>query len=282
MIVVSINIDYLTKVFFYFDEPVPYKVEDGKFIEIKPVTLRNSEIFLTSADILTVDKNSYADVNIIQMSYLQFLIKVLIANDNSNPINELNRQKFVNILILCLGLKFPMIEWIDENTPCIVDKELEIKITPKQFDDIRKIIMYQNIVHYDDDYINPEFKKAMMEEDELRNRNKVVPSLERKMAIITAHSGLSKKEQQEMTYRSHCILFDEVCGEVEFTTVRPISLLGGKDEMEHWIFKNQKGKFDDYMRSVDSYSKSMGGGSAIRTADSNIGDEYMALYNKFK
>lgn len=275
----SIDIDYLTKTYFYFDKPVNYQLNDGELL-IYPVQLQSTEIFLSSIGILNIDKNSIPDPKIIQMSYLQFLSEVIFFKNS--PTLKTNIQQLLNIFILCLKLKAPKIKYNEFKKPYIYDELTKLSITSKQFDEIRQIILYQNIPKYDDSYINPDFKKAMEEQNELKNKNIEIPSLERKIAIITAHSGLPKREQELMTYRSHCLLFDEVCGEVEFTTVRPVALFdnGGKN-IEHWIYKNKKNKFDEYIKSVDSYTKSMGGNQTIKTTNTNIGDSYLKQFEKF-
>lgn len=272
----SIDINFLSHQYFYFDKPVPYKVNNGT-IYITPVSLEQTELFLFSADILNIDKNSLPDIKIIQMSYLQYICQVLLQDENWGKINI---DKLSNILIICLGFKSPNIIW-KNGQPMIYDEQLQLSVDAKQFDDIKKIIMYQNMLHYDDSYVNPELQKAMAEVDEIQNKNIITPSLERKMAIITAHCGLSKKEQQQMSYRSHSLLFEEVCGEVEFTTIRPVALFAGKSELDHWIFKKPKNKFDGYIQSVDSYTQSMGGVQAIKSSNNQLGDYYTQQLQKF-
>ena len=279
VILVSVNVDFLTRTYFYFDKPVKYKLDNGE-IEIRPIDLQSSEIFLSSVGILNIDKNSMPDPKIIQMSYLQFLSEVIL-NKNSPSLQD-NIQQLLNILILCLDFKSPSIKYDKFNRPHLYNELNNLSINSKQFDEIRQIILYQNIPNYDDSYINPDFKKAMFEQDELKNRNVEYPSLERKMAIITAHTGIPKKEQELMTYRSHCFLFNEVCGEIEFTTIRPIALFsdGGKS-LEHWIYKKKKDKFDGYVKSVDSYTKSMGGEQSIKVSNMNLSDSYFNQFNSF-
>ena len=260
----SINIDAITRTYFYCDEPVPYKLKKGE-LKITPVSVKNSEIFLYSVGLLTIDKNSLPDAKIIQMSYLQFITQVLLVGEDGE---KSNIPRFYNILFLCLGLENPNIRWKNQRTPIIFDEGAGVEITPKEFDEIKQLILHQNLPHYDDEYIDPDLKKAMDETDEARNKDKESPSLERKMAIITAHCGLPKREQLNMTLRSHSMLFEEIVGEVEFTTIRPVALFGGKsDKLDHWIFKKKKDRFDGYIQSVDSYAQSMGGDKSIKTSD---------------
>lgn len=263
----AVDIDFLTEAYFIFDEKVPYKIGD-KILYISPISVKDSNIFMSSVDILTVDKNSSSDPKVISMSYLQFLCEVLI------PLNKLNIGRLGNILNLCLGIDKARL-CVDTDgpkpKPFILDEENDIRIYPKDFDDIVKIILYQNIPSYDDSYINPELKEAMQKQDELKHKGIEQPNLERRMAIISAHSGITKADQLTMTMRSHNFLFSEVVGEVEFTSTRTGlmvgRMLGNKSPTpDHWIFAKKKDKFEDYVKSVSDYKKSAGMDSgAIRT-----------------
>ncbi len=274
----NLNLDLYRKAYFYFDLPVEYKIKD-KILLIYPIIVKNSEIFLSSLSVISIDKNSTDSVEIIQMSYLDFIYKVLFQE-------QMNISKFLNILKYCLHIENEAIEigYDVNNKPFLRDKDSDIEIKSKDFENIRRIIMYQNLIHYDDEYINPEIKQMMNEVDAVKNAGIELPSIERRMAIITAHCGISKQEQMNMTYRSHSLLFEEVYGEVEFETTRPILLYAGKgNEIDHWIYKKKKDKYDGYMTDADSYAQSMGGDvNAIKvTSNTEQGDALSQQYNNF-
>lgn len=275
----AVDLNYLAKAYFYFDEPVPYKLDDEHTIYINPISVRDSQFFLDSVDLLTVDKNSLPDPVIIQMSYLQFILDVLLQGD----MKKINMKKMQNLLILCLDMKHPVAYKNEKGKPYLVEGNNEYQITHKQFDDIKRIILYQNIPHFDDTYINPEAKAAMNQIDILRNQDYEDMTIERKMAIIMSHTGVLKKDQLDMTYRSHCLLYEEVCGEVEFTTTRPVALFGGKGkELPHWIYRKKKNKFNDYFISDKAYHKSMGGDGNITPTITKSPNPYEQQYNNFK
>lgn len=273
-----INLDYLREAYFCFDKPVPYQIS-GKEILIYPVLLEYSLLFLTSVSVLCIDKNSSDSVEVIQMPYLDYICKVLIKGEHG----DLFSQQLFFILNSCLKIKNPMVGTKADGHSFILDDENGVEIGCAEFDEIKQIILYQNLLHYDDTYIDPDLKKAMQEEDELRNINYEVPSMERKIAIISAHNGMQKKEQMEMTYRSHCLLWEEVCGEIDFVTTRPIALYtGSTDKMEHWIFKNKKNKYGKYITSIDDFAGKMGSNAnAIVNSSSNLGEQYMQQFNNF-
>ena len=271
----NLNLDLYRKAYFYFDLPVEYIIKD-KSLFIYPITVKDSEIFLSSASVLSIDKNASDSVEIIQMSYLAFIYNILFQD-------EINISKFANILKYCLHVEKPYMGFDDNSRPYLKIND-DISIGAKDFDNIRRIIMYQNLVHYDDEYVNPEIKKMMDEVDAVKNAGIEPPSIERRMAIITAHCGISKQEQMNMTYRSHSLLFEEVYGEVEFETTRPILLYAGKgNEIDHWIYKKKKGKYDGYMTDADSYAQSMGGDrNAIKsTTNTGYGDGLSQQLNNF-
>lgn len=272
--VVSLNIDFLKRAYFYTDLPVEYTLRNKEKIMIYPVKIKDSEIFLSSCGILSIDKNSMSDVKIIQMSYLQFLVEKMLSD-------KINQQRLLNIFILCLNKNRLNIFFDDNEKPYIKDMDSQIIIGPKDFEDIRRIILYQNILNFDDEYINPDIKKAIEEQNELTNKNIEDISLERKIAIISSHTGISKKEQLEMTLRSHSLLFEEVCGEVEFMSIRSVALFSGK-EINHWIYKKKKNKFDEYITDIDTYQNNIGGNnSIIKSSNTRLGDGYMSQFENF-
>ena len=263
----AIDIEVLEKGYFYFDKPVPYKLSDTTHVDIIPVSVYDSEVFLSSCDILQIDKNALNSVEIIQMSYLDFLLKVMLPTDKSGLLLD----KLSNIFRLCLGMKTWKLKVREKQKLSIVAPDDSFEITGKQFDDIKRIILYQNVPHYDDTYIDPDLKKMMGEVDRLKSQGISAPNLERRMAIITAHCGVDKQTLMQYTMRSLQLLFEECAGEVEFTTLRPIMLYAGKaKELEHWIYKKKKDRLDGYVTSVESYNKSMGGDGVVKQANSDM------------
>lgn len=260
----AIDINFYQEAYFTFDKPVPYQLKCGKILKIIPVTLSDSVVFMTSYGVLDIDKNATSDVEIISMPYLKFLAKRVF------PFSDLPKQQFVNICILCLGFTYPILDVDNKGKVYLCDLnkdtgEEKLRITSKEFDDIKRIILYQNLPNFDDSYINPELKERMREVDELKGRDLETPSLERRIAIITSHSGISKTEQLAMTFRAHSVLFQEVNNEVEYMCAKPIAIYGGKADDIQWIFKKRKDKFSDYITSVEEYNKSMGGDGSIKT-----------------
>lgn len=275
------DINILKDAYFVVDEPVPFELKDGNVLNIYPISVKDESFFINCINVFTIDKNSSSDVNIIQMSYLDFFVEVIYEMDT----NALFKLAF--ILRKCLGLENTFIRKDEKGKIHLFDETLKIKITAREFEDIIKIIMYQNIFDYDDEYINPEMKKNMTDMDRLKNKNREPITLERRMSIITACTGIVKKEQLSMTMREHSGLFNEVVGGIEHFTTWPLALYSGKTkEVGHWIYRQKKNKMDEYFVSTEKYSKSMGGDGNIKSVtvgeNGSVGNDMMNHFNNFQ
>lgn len=273
----SLNFDFLSRAYFYWDKPVEYVI-DGNVLNIYPVKYKDSELFLASASVITFDKDSIPDVEVIQMSYLEFVVKYLFQHD------ETAKARLVNIFSLCLHMDDVCLYVDNFGKPYLSDSKQSVIITPKKFNDIRRIIMYQNIPDYDDEYINPELKADMAETDAVRGMGLKPLTAEEKMAKVTVHSGIDKSVQMEWTMRYHAIIFRDVCGESEFNVTYPIALYTGKaNKVPHWIFRKKTGRFDGYITSRGEFAKSMGADESqiISSIDHGETGQLSAMYENF-
>lgn len=274
---VKLDLEYLEDCYFINDVPVEYELKNSAKILVNPVLVKDSSVFLKSVSVLQIDKNSIADVNIIQMSYLDFVCGMALSNEEF-------RKRLVWVLRLCLGLESPRVLVLEDEKFCLTDDgKSDIKIQNKDFDNLMSIILHQNFSNYDDSYINPQIKKAMEEYDAVQNASFEPIGLERRISIISAHSGIPKRELLGMTFRAFNSLFEEVCGEVEFSTARNAALIGGNgDKLTHWIYKKKKNKYDKYFTSEQSYAEKMGANrDSIKSVVGNgISENLLNQFNK--
>lgn len=165
----------------------------------------------------------------------------------------------------------------------VADKEIVGEVNEEEFDDICKIILYYNFPYYDDSPINPELKKAMDEEDEIRNKGYEFPNVERKMSMITAKSGLSRTEQKNMTYRAWQMTYDEVVNLVNFESVWPVAVEHNfTDKVDHWVRRKVHDKFEGRFTDKSTFNKSMGGDGNIQGTvvdNDGSGDALEELFN---
>ena len=145
---------------------------------IHPVRMSKYLNFHMLANCLLIEKNKIPDPKVISMSYLDFLF-YLIENDQNGNIYA---QMLTGIFHLCLGVESDNIRYIkDEKGKINLNLNVAYKyfknekekmiykeeiIDKTDFDNIKNIIIYQNIPDYDNTYIDPKMEKALKEAQE--------------------------------------------------------------------------------------------------------------------
>ena len=242
-----INFDESTKILLEkcntFGLAFPYKNWN-----IKPFKIPDYYEFMYCSSILDIDKNSLGNIEFIQMSYLQFICKVLINSDT----NEVTQQLSL-LFRIALGNEGDIRIKIDDKGrySLVVNNEI---MTSRDFDMIRKIILYQNLKDYKDmTNVDPAIKKSIQEYNRIKNRDITPPSLEKKIASVIAHSGISRTEINDMTIRQFDVLFNTVIDEVEYTITQTGKLASYtiEDKIEHWVYKDEKSMYSDAFVSYD-------------------------------
>lgn len=143
-----------------------------------------------------------------------------------------------------------------------------IEINSKKFKELKRIYCYQNILDYNDDYIDPELKEALDEAARLRAGNTEQPTLERQKACIVASTGYRFDELEKLTLRKFSLLVRIISAKVDYTAYKTGEMSGMvtfKTPYPHWIYSNdnpRKNRFKDIM-SVDQIEKKIGGASKI-------------------
>ena len=176
---------------------VPYKVKEGGELNIKPILVKDYPYYETAKNILEIPKNETNNIEVIKMSYLEFLFNIIDTND-------LYKSFFVKICELCFNyVNIAIIRHKKKRCLALCDEEEIVKyiITPKEFDEIIKIILNQNDAHYDGRYVNPDVRELMNEYYKVKYSNTRSPSLEEKKAFITSKTGIDINTINEMTYR---------------------------------------------------------------------------------
>lgn len=257
-----------------FDKPIPYKD-----LYIYPIMMEDIFKFESSVGILNIEKNKIPDIQVIQMSYLQFLLEIILGD-------KANNQKAVEILSLCFGLKeteiyegFPknelLFQKLDDgsivffengwNIKFVRDSKNkvtlyidEVEINSQEFDEIRKIIMFQNIIGYDDEYVSDDVKKAAEEYYSMKNKDLEAPNLENKMSAISVVSGMSKTELKTMTLREFNLIFDKCTNLIDYKINKTAELSGNvkfDKPVEHWLYHKHHDIYTDIFSSYDAFKE---------------------------
>lgn len=241
----AVNLDFIKQRYFTWDEPVPLKE-----LLIYPVKMEDYISFISSCDVLAIAKDEIPNAKIISMNYLDFIGYLLENGD------LLTIQKLVKCLELCLHVSFNKGD-IDIKQNDSGNYVLEIKgvlYDWRDFDDLRKIVMYQNDPNYDDTYIDPELKAELDEYNRLVNKDIEFPSLEKQIVCLMA-CGHDINILKNMTLRKFRLLLNTTNSKIEYQIMRQAELGGMvtfKEEISHWIFSKKKDRFDSII-DLDSF-----------------------------
>jgi hypothetical protein len=140
------------------------------------------------------------------------------------------------------------------------DKKLKlyikgIEVKKKDFDQIRRIVCYQNMPSYDDTYIDPELEQALKEADELRNKeNQGTTTLERQMIIVSKEYGYKLNELYDITIRKFVKMLevaDSILHYKVYRTGECSGMVSFKEPLAHYMYEKDK-RFDSLI-NYDSF-----------------------------
>lgn len=254
----QVNIQSILDSFITFDEPIPFKG-----LMVYPVMLKEWNSFICLYDVISIDKNSSGNIEYIKMSYLDFLANNIMSELVNNPEMSITATKLILILSLCLKVDGKDIDLVTEDNNHWSLVINDIKLDSKEFDQLKRVILYQNIAGYDekDKFVDPSLKKAFEEYQRLTSRGYKEKPLDEQIAVVQSHTGMRKLDILEMTARSFKLLFNACVSEIDYQCLKTAELSGNvefKHAIEHWAFN--KGYEDKYSRafvSQDEYMNKM-------------------------
>lgn len=218
---------------------VPYKVKEGGELNIKPILVKDYPYYETAKVILELPKNETDNIEVIKMSYLEFLFNIINTN-------ELYKSFFVKICELCFNYEnIGIIKHKNKYCIALCDEEEIVKyiITPKEFDEIIKIILNQNDAHYDGRYVSPDVKELMNEYYKVKYANTHSPSLEEKKAFITSKTGIDINIINEMTYRYFDLVYSSSVNNDLYFAQKMVQCsykYDVKEDVKHPLFEPKK------------------------------------------
>ena len=254
-------------------------------LQVKPILVRDFFQFNNAKDVLDIEKNKIPDINIIQMTYLRFLLTIMIEQDGF-------KEDFLTILALSLGAKYdatkrnPSFEpneiltqqirkdesevWVngwdvrfrvsdDRVVLCLYDDEDLVEIDDAQFDDLRKVILLQNIYKYDDTEMSDDFRRVVEEYYRLKNKDIVLPTLEDRLMAVCVSSAYKLEELYTMPLRLFDALLEYSVDKLEYQVNKLIvNLAQGKVEglhLSHWVYKTKKDKYSEIFTDAQDLVK---------------------------
>lgn len=215
----SIDKETLAQMYFSNDVPCPLKLKCGYTLHITPVKVKDWAIFSNSLSIITINKNRIDNVEILSKSYLDFLFGI-INGIYDIGLNSDCSYLLAYVLFYSLGVDYHKIVK-DENGRsvlclCKEDGTIYATITSKEFDDLKEIILFQNLIDYDDRYIDPDVEQLRNDYYRIKYRDRKTPTFEEKRTYVMAKCGFTAEQINDMTYRAFSQIYQHAIDDVLF------------------------------------------------------------------
>lgn len=233
----------------YFSNDIPciYNINKNTIVTLYPIKVKDWGVFEKSFDLISYKKNEIPDVEIIQMSYLEFLYQVIIIG------NAFNNGEYVN---MALG---NFIHYVLHEEECSVrcvnnvweivildGKTVKYSISSKEFEQLMKVVMYQNIFEYDDREISADVRDLYNTYVKATNANYRHPSLEEQKTYVMANSGYSMSDINEMSYRVFTQIFNHDVNIVNYISdkiIQASSKYQVDEDIIHPCYAKKKDKY---------------------------------------
>lgn len=241
-----------------YDEPAEYKG-----LKIYPIKMKDFLEFNYSIGSLLLDKDSIPDINIINMTYYEFLMYVSSEIEN---IWDKPSYKLDMLLRICFDL-----DRSPSATPILYGeykKKLAFQImgiifTATDFDEIKNIIISQNEIETIDTNMKKETRDMLDKAKEARAKmsGDKQCGLEDQMICLSIATGLSLNDIYNMTVRKFKRYVRRVDHKLHYEIYKTASMSGfvefkDKNFPKHWMVElDGKDKYEDVLVSFDSVAE---------------------------
>ena len=255
----SIDSDILLKRYIPFNKPVPYKN-----FYIHPIRLCDMSLSEKALDLLQIEKNELGEIDFISMSNLRFFLLVSEQMLDFGDSLEYLLRKALNI-----ADNYAIQKYISEQEEFLIIGEISsqisdevflkndtiIKLDKEDFDEIRRIILYQTFPDYTEKYIDPDIKRKTDEYYRLKNKGAKHVTLEHRIVCVQARTGMTPEQIGDLTIRNFYQLFDTLIDRDEYIILKNAEFnnVKFKDPIEHWAYKEKKDKYKEAFCDADTF-----------------------------
>lgn len=244
-----VNIENYVKQFTN-SEPIVYTLRKGGDIKISPVCLGDYFDYQDIVSMFSYDKNSYNNIEFIRMSYLEFLSFLYASSDDLRPIINNGLLLFSK---LCLGYN-KITFGVDNDKICLVlcddNNIVERVISPKEFNDIKTIVLNQNNSEYRNEELSEDMKKIVEDYYRIKYQNINVPSLEQKKAFVSSKIGKTFNELNSIPIREFELVYQS-CVDNELYIAQKIIQASFKydikEDIQFPLYEKKKDPFEEIL-----------------------------------
>ncbi len=217
--------------YLFTDKPIPYKE-----LLFYPIMVKDYMDFLWYVECLLLDKNAIPDINVISMSYLEFLFYLA---DNEDIIHL---QKLIALFCMVLNVEADTIKlYKRDNKPYISINDIEYD--NKDLLEIKKIIFLQNDIDDIDETIQKELRDSFRQAEELKAKlSGVKPGTfeDNIICLMAAMPGLTLNDIYNMPVRKFNKALKRADHKLHYEIYLAASMSGmvtfkDKNAIKHWM-----------------------------------------------
>ena len=242
------------------EEEIPYTLSCGETIIIKPVLVKDWRNVEPCIDILRIIKNDIGIEEVITMSYLSYMELICTQGEESKMFSSMLSTVLYYTILGDETLKMGWGKVQGKTVLAITNSENVVLfyITSQEFNDIKKIILYQNFVDYDEDYakINLAIRKAIEKQRAIESKGITIPTLEKQKIYVMGETGFNKDALNNMTYREFSQLYKL---KVSMATYYAKNIIKSgyactiDGEIKHPLFEKEKTALEEILVDADSF-----------------------------
>ena len=184
--------------FLIYNKPFEY----SQNITLYPVTMNDILLFQTLSKSITLRKDSiFHEKKIIKMTYFDFLIHCF-GNE------ELEKQYKIYGLSQYLLYAFQLLQLCCKGAEITIDQYSKLfcingeTVTPKIFDDLRRIIIIQNDINFDiDEFLNYDTEQRLLKAEKDQDKNKEKSNIEDYIDSLVVALNITEERVMNMTIR---------------------------------------------------------------------------------
>lgn len=258
-----------------FGIPVEYKG-----LKIKPIVAEDAMAFLRAVEVFRIEKNKIPSIEIIRMSYLEFMLSLLIHQEDFSD--------FLWILEKTLDISFDAKlckeGWEDHPDEILMEelpngdafyyingRDLEMKLrhrggaeitikgvhfTSSEFDDFRSIILFQNIYDYDDMVLSDDVRRVVEQYYALKNKGIHHPTMEDKTVANILNTSYTQEMLRKVPYRTFEKMFHDGVNEVDYIATKSLEPhLKEGHSIDHWIYKPIREKYSEVFKDAGELAR---------------------------
>lgn len=252
----SITKEELFNRYIAFDKPVPYK----NWL-ISPIKIKDYWECASLLGMLDIPKNELGSIELIQMPYMTFYLSILMSEyDNLDALD-----RFLRIILNIeddevIQVTFDLKE-IRVGKPIgktrdnydILSENCR-RINCVDFDEIKRIVLFQNIIDYTDEYVSKDVREQVENYYRLKS-NGHGTSLGHKVRCMAIALGVTKEVIGNMTMLDFNLTYETLSNSVEYTALKIAETNGVKFKkpLKSWLFDEHVSKYEEAFVDAGSF-----------------------------